>query len=300
MKKREEKSDFKNTVSTKERSKIYRERKKKYYVKLEKKIEELQAENTKLKNANAQLQKELASHNEFVKVQNWKKIIDQEEVFLHEGLPKLIENNPESFRFTLLDSARDKYCTFGTFRINLLKESFQTIIDYWVSSPYKAFIAISNHLTLNKLVKIGQQKHKSTSNKYKFRKVTLEEEKFHSHNYSSKHKKKDEITSIISELNFSENILSNWKEVGNEFNSMLKDLRKIIKKLIRTRNTMFKLLKKLHDFLDEGKIYHTMNYKDVTEISKMCQKIQGSELVSPHGLWMLGKKNPKVGCKNKF
>lgn len=139
-----------------------------------------------------------------------------------------------------------------------------------------------------------KEKKEIESRTYRFHKAEVEEEKSLSPNESSKDADINDLDTIISQWKFSKNLVQNWQEVGPEFNSLLKELKKIIQKLVKTRNNLFSILKKLHDFLDDGKVYQNLSHADVSEICKVSQKIQGSNLISAHNLWQLGTKYQKV------
>ena len=119
IRKREDKDENKSTedslsvvigkrkrMANKQRSKMCRQRKKQYILELESKVNTLQAELDKLKYENQQL-KNISG----ITGESYIKLIENEE-YSNDGIAKIIKEQPEQFRLTMLGNA---YASTGWF-----------------------------------------------------------------------------------------------------------------------------------------------------------------------------------------
>ena len=82
----------------------------------------------------------------------------EEEKYEHSTIPKLIDNNPDTFRLTMIAQIRESIGTFGTERVRLLKNAFKVIIDNVIPLGVKSYLALFNQDDPSKLVKNYKQK----------------------------------------------------------------------------------------------------------------------------------------------
>jgi len=127
-----------NVKTSKLRAKEHRERKKEYIINLEKRVTELEKLNLELTLENNKL-KELVETcekpNQLNEISQLKKIED----FTFEEIPKMMEKDPEKVRFTMIEEEIDKISNFADERVNLIKNSFRTILDSIDSPDSKTF-----------------------------------------------------------------------------------------------------------------------------------------------------------------
>ena len=126
-------------LNNKERARLHRERKRFYYQEIESEVQELREKIRLLTEENEKLKEEIKEKSLWVCSDKHGKtwILDektnekefnkdlerliQEEKFAYEEIPKMLKNNPEKVRYTLIDQTKETMGSYGTARIKFLK-----------------------------------------------------------------------------------------------------------------------------------------------------------------------------------
>lgn len=219
----------------------------------------------------------------------------EEEKFINEELPKILDNNPDQFRYTMFERSRDLCGCYGTERVKVLRHAFRTIIQNILPLQFKVYLAMFTQSTIPKLIKLGRDKNKYNRRHYKFRRVsTMENDTNTDINKPQLSEKsaglEESIEEILDEFSFTDNILDHWERTAGQFHTNLKTLRGYVQKLVKTRNKILTLLKTMHEYFYDSDMYKGYSKKDISELGKLCQRMKGSSYVSPHNLWMVSKK----------
>ena len=101
--------------------------------------------------------------------------LKKEEDFLLNIIPNMIDNEPEKFRLSLYVGIIQKYGTYGSERIKLLKDSFKTIIEEIFPIDFKFYVAIMNEASIKEIIKSQREKIKYNRKPYKFCKESTDE-----------------------------------------------------------------------------------------------------------------------------
>ena len=72
--------------------------------------------------------------------------LESEFQYASEMLPWMIKNDPEQVRFTMLDQTMDNIGSYGSYRIQLIKNWFKIIIENIVDDKIKAIAAWLNNI----------------------------------------------------------------------------------------------------------------------------------------------------------
>ena len=166
-------------MSNSQRAKLHRDRKKQYYTEIENEVQQLRDQVRQLNQENETLKHSLSNMkqcrcNEEIKEEKlignseenqYKEVADiskdlqsllDEEKFAYEEIPKMLRNNPEKVRYTLIDHTKEVMGTYGSARIKLLKTAFRTIIEHIVSLESKLGIVTLDAIPFSKLVRTMQ------------------------------------------------------------------------------------------------------------------------------------------------
>ena len=76
----------------------------------------------------------------------------------------------------------------------------------------------------------------------------------------------------------------------SKFHGSLKTIRKNVKKLVKIRNIIFTNLKKMHVGFYDNKLFDAYTKEDICQLGKLSTIMKGSDLISPHKLWLLSEK----------
>lgn len=95
------------------------------------------------------------------------KLYDDEEYFSIK-IPEIIENDPDKFRFTMLDDIKSTIGFYGTTRRALLKSAFRLIIETIIPDYVKPYFLITTFKPLSKVLQIMRTSIR-TSKTYKFK-----------------------------------------------------------------------------------------------------------------------------------
>lgn len=197
-----------------------------------------------------------------------------EENFAYIDLPNMIEKNPEQIKFTMIDDARERIGNYGSMRVDLIKNAFKTIIDNIVCGETKAIIAILNHMPVRKWVAISKENKRTKKDKYKLKEDS----------------DKSNIYNCVENLYFSDTIVERWENWGRDYKIEIDKLKRIVRKLIRTRNKIFKILKITHEFFYSSKIYEGYQKQDYVTVCEMANWFKGTPFVQAHELYEIPKK----------
>jgi len=286
-------------LSRKDRARNHRERKKKYgvhklnffryYEDLEQQIKILKEQVRRLISENDQLK----NSSNYLNITNGAQKnrimrLEEEEKFINEYIPRMIETDPDKFRYTLYDQSRELCFAFGSERVKVLKDAFRTIIDNVIPLQFKVFLTMFTQSTPARCIKLGKDKNKYNRTAYKFHKATT------SASTTTKAGAKDgcgeDIEEILSRFTFSDRVLDQWKVSTDIFHGLLKKIRKNVKKLVKIRNVLFSLLKKIHDTFYDNNVFDAYTRQDICQLGKLSTLMKGSDLISPHKLWLLSEK----------
>lgn len=132
------------------RAKEHRQRKKEYYAKLEQRVVELENEVLSLQHENKRLNEKLKTQNkkdergdeenkiDIHKLNVLENKLKSEEHYYYDKLTKSIKKSPELVRFSSIYNSQELIGYYGSYRIALLKASFDTFIKNIL--PYQARI----------------------------------------------------------------------------------------------------------------------------------------------------------------
>lgn len=160
----------------------------------------------------------------------------------------------------MYEGIRDKIGPFGTYRIDVLKQSFRSIIEDIVPLELKIFMTMHQKSTVEKIVKLGRYKNKFHHKPYKFYKETTEET----------------IEDILFRFEFSNSIINYWEKSAPDFNKFLDELKGYVHDLVKLRNKIFTLLKIIHESAIETNLYKDLTIEDISSMAKVCQYMKGS------------------------
>lgn len=253
--------------SAAERARLHRAKKKKYYEELENQIRDLEKENFILKQENCILKEQLKNRN--TPDNNFRNpLIDliEEEKFEYEILPKMIEENPDQFRFTLYERSRDLVHSYGALRVKVLKAAFRTIINNLIAPRYKVIALIAFHTTPQRLLKLYNKKQAGKVSIYKFKRVpadTLQQVEESSVKHSSSNSEKtlskdgrnntsedirdQKIEDFLLKYDFSETLTKDWVRTATKITPLYRNLRTYVQNLIKARNKILTTLKAMQD-----------------------------------------------------
>lgn len=161
------------------RAKEHRERKKKYIQELEHEIHTLRERVKTLEDQLHQKQPEdpipvktthsVQEESKYEKLVLEKTGIDRiltdlkaEEKFYYEELPEIVKSSPDNIRQGMCFRSHDKVGEFGSLRVDLIKECFNTIIENILPISMKINVAVFNSVSLFYLNKRLATKNKSS------------------------------------------------------------------------------------------------------------------------------------------
>ena len=134
--------------------------------------------------------------------------LESESQYAFEVLPKMIKNNPEKVRFTMLDQIIENMGSYGSYRIQLIKNWFKIIIENIVDDKIKAIAAWLNNMSVAKFY--NALKLTSTEkNKYKRFKISED----------------NEWINNLKDVKFSESIMNGSLEEGKEIKNKLEKIK---------------------------------------------------------------------------
>ncbi|CAI2376409.1 unnamed protein product [Moneuplotes crassus] len=283
-----ERAKKEQTLSAKERSKIHRERKKKYYEDLERRVHELEEENRKLK-ATIQI-----SSNASPTTDPLAQLL-REENFMYCGLPKVISQNPEQFRMSMFETCRESEGPNGSCRVQVLKNSFNKIINNCMSLNYKVSLAILNHFESKKIFEIARDKTRNDRSQYKYYRADSKDQgmgKESSDGTDNESNHRYIISSLLYKYPFSEKLIERWINISPKTEKFCFTMRKLVKSLIRVRNRMLRTMKEVHEVFFESKMYEGFDKQDVANYYSLCNDFKGTEVLDPLYLFQLNPKSP--------
>ena len=163
-------------MTAKERAKVHRERKKKYIQDLEEenrklnlKVKELSEELNTLKQkyeheGSVRSYKEKKSEttsitytqvdssypqvNKFLKLKN-------EEEFKYKGLPKMLKENPDMVKYSMIQQSRELVGVNGKYRVSFIKDQFKNILDNVVNLEARSAIVMYSKIPVSKWARIA-------------------------------------------------------------------------------------------------------------------------------------------------
>ncbi|CAI2375027.1 unnamed protein product [Moneuplotes crassus] len=285
---KKERAKKEQTLSAKERSKIHRERKKKYYEDLERRVHELEEENRKLK-ATIQASSNASPTNDPLAQ------LYREENFMYCSLPKIIRQNPDQFRMSMFETYRNSEGPHGSCRVQVLKNSFNKIINNCMSLNYKVSLAILNHFESKKIFEIARDKTRNDRSQYKYYRADSKDQnltKESSDDSENKSSHRKIIETLLYKYSFSEKLIERWINISSKTEKFCFTMRKLVKSLIRVRNKMFTAMKEAHEIFFENKMYEGFNKEDVANYYSLSNDFKGTEVLDPLHLFQLNPKSP--------
>ncbi|CAI2375262.1 unnamed protein product [Moneuplotes crassus] len=136
------------------RSQEYRKRRKQYIQNLEQKNKLLQEENTLLKQEIQSLKanaRDSSGHSS--SKSDWKSKVDLSENFAFYQLPTMVKKNKESVRFSQLAMAAFDACNWNPNRIQVIKNSFNDIINYIIAKDAKCLVSAFKNMKPSEYLK---------------------------------------------------------------------------------------------------------------------------------------------------
>ncbi|CAI2374837.1 unnamed protein product [Moneuplotes crassus] len=311
-----ERAKKEKTLSIKERSKIHRERKKRYYQELEKKVADLEEENRQLR---AKLVRSLGEKDLGAGLGAGEKgsaqVLQEEEKNVYELYPKIIENNPSQFRMSMYETSRDLQGAFGTERVKVLKSAFNSIVENCIPSFFKVLLCAFNYIPCDRFFPLLRDRSKKHRSMYKFYRSEVPDKVYknstdasagenspsteeipdntkilsQSCNAKELHQRRFRIEQALYSYPFSESVIDCWTKVGKKTRDYLKEVKHTIKDLVSVRNKLLRILSGLHDDFFESSMYESFTAQDVSTFGKLCCDLKGSDLLDPFMLYELKK-----------
>ncbi|CAI2370780.1 unnamed protein product [Moneuplotes crassus] len=280
-----------------EKVKRYRDKMKKYYEDLESENERLskrvvvlndqvsrmQADNEKLTQEIQQMkQKERYDHISELKTNqsaferipakadkletsgNLEKVFQREEHFWSVTLPKMISENPDNVRQTLIQQNREIIGVYGTARIAFLKQQFTKIIENILPIQLKVFLHQFDSFKLEEWMKLKEAKKKDLNA-----------------NLSG-----IQIPSNYQDNNCTTSLVEYLKKHGKLLTTKLLEIRGNVQALVRIRNELLKTMKEISEFSSST---YTHEKPDLKIIAKKWAQFQAEGLTT-FKLYKLGWK----------
>ncbi|CAI2373117.1 unnamed protein product [Moneuplotes crassus] len=285
-----ERAKKEQTLSAKERSRIHRERKKKYYDDLERRVHELEEENRKLKE-----RIKMIASNTSPKIDPLSQL-HQEENFMYRVLPKVISQNPDQFRMSMYETGRDIEGPNGSLRVKVIKDAFRKIIDNCMSPHMKFPLAAFTHIEPKKVYSTLKDIARNNRVPYKYYRADNENqgqgemqsshlgEKVSAHRYF--------MESLLYKYPFSERMVDCWIYISPRTKKFCFTMRKLVKNLVKVRNQMLNAMKEIHKCFFEAKMYESYTKQDLVNIHLLSNDLKGSEVIDPLHLFQLSPKSP--------
>lgn len=269
-------------LSCKERSKIHRERKKRYYLELEKKVEtlELEVQTLRVENEELKNQKNVNRVLQNPPENDFPSFLDEERSDFEE-FPEFFSETPVFQKEIMLSENKGKYESYNADRVNLLKQAFRTIIDNIIPVPQKSAFLMFTETSLPKIMKCWRNKDQHRK-PYKFYRDEIG---------------MNQVEEVFKHANFSESFLDVISETHQECHLYLKSIRYCVQDLVMVRNKLLSLLKENGNFQYHTQIFEKMSTQDVAELEKISQTLIGSNLLNPVKLWGL---SPKLSPSDEY
>jgi hypothetical protein len=186
-------------------------------------------------------------------------------------IPQMIRADPNSVRFTMLETLRDRVGFYGSLRIKFLKKAFKLIIDNIIPEFMKTTMMSVLHLSHSEWIK------KMSSNANASRKNYKEGPK------SNKYYFMDDCENI-------EPIIALCNATGKEFKRKSVFLRRQVLKVVKARNSILTILKELHDSYDEHNVYLYFEKDHYLKIMEASKKLSESSAFNCFDMWSIKRK----------
>lgn len=269
-------------MDTKERSKLYRNRKKQYFEDLEKEVIVLRDKTSKLEDENKILQKRIKELESDKSVKSFKieeakseimetlRIVKTEEKFAYFDLPKALKEENNEIRYTLIEGTKEKSGTFGEERIKLLKLCFRMIIDNILPIGDKSLLFLFDRVPISKWLRLVQR----SKVKYALDRSSTG----------------NEIVDRLSQIKVSDKLISKFVEIGKgQFKAFLA-VKSLLPKLVEVRNEIFQALFDLYQYNMQIQMYESYTKEDYINFCSIMWEAHVRNFLNPHELYALSKK----------
>ena len=199
--------------------------------------------------------------------------LKEEQDFVTNILPKLLRDNPEKVKFTMLDQNRENLSSFSPLRVALIKKAFRIILE--------------NIAPLDTKLTIMYQKHLSHT-EWQERVKRLNDGSFSTiPNFKNPAKV---FNDVFLELEKSEHLVKTWALVAKDYRVIIDELRANISNLVTARNGILKGLKKIQVFEDGSDIYMGMEKKHHLTVIEKCSKFKDHPQLNIFELYNIKRK----------
>ncbi|CAI2374404.1 unnamed protein product [Moneuplotes crassus] len=273
-------------LSSKERSKLYRTRKKAFIKKLERENSELKEQVRKLSKENQDLQDQLLNNchatdeesskrSAFIEIHppeiNKYLRLKREEEYRFKTLAQKLKKFPNDVSYSMMEQTRDDVGPFGRIRVEYLKEQFNNIIENCLPFGIKSMMYTFHKIPIYQWLKF------QAGSKKKYAEYNIGED-----------------YELIKKCRISKKGLEFFRDNNREINTTLFNLKKWIRKLVYVRNKLFHTLKIMQDFKKdkEGiRSLYPVPKDDQVTIMLNNQYLKEKGLLNPFDLYKIGRKS---------
>ncbi|CAI2369709.1 unnamed protein product [Moneuplotes crassus] len=291
MKKEEGKEEIlENTagISGKERAKLHRERKKKYYQSLEKENATMKIEIKELKERLEVYEKETLrpksiqnddlvdrismvsrlSQSETAKLEK----LHKEDQYALKSLPKMYRKDESTVKYSSIENTKDTRGAFGSERVELLRELFKSFLENILPLENKGALYLFDKIPLARCIRA--MKH--DRNKFANGKTITG----------------NEIVDKILNTKMSKNFLEFSKNHGKRHQKLVSEIRRLVKSLVKVRNKIFNCLNELQNFRINMKNAEEVSFskEDQIKLFEMFSELEKEGCFDIHTIWQLEKK----------
>ncbi|CAI2372506.1 unnamed protein product [Moneuplotes crassus] len=291
MKKEEGKEEIlENTagISGKERAKLHRERKKKYYQSLEKENAVMKVEIKELKERLEVYEKETLrpksiqnddlvdrismvsrlSQSETAKLEK----LHKEDQYALKSLPKMYRKDESTVKYSSIENTKDTRGAFGSERVELLRELFKSFLENILPYESKGAIYLFDHIPMARILRAMKHDRNKFANGEK---ITG-----------------NKIVDKILNTKMSKNLAQFMKNHGKRLQKLNHEIRRLVKSLVKARNRLFNSLQTLHNFRIDLKTAEEMCFEkeDQIKIFEMFSELEREGCFDIHTIWQLQKR----------
>ena len=263
--------------ANKDRAKEHRERKKLYINSLEEQVIQLKAQIVKLEEENKELKGRNNIHSSLsigTNIDSLLQRLEYESQYAQEVLPNMIKDNPDQVRFSMIEQTNDTMGSYGSYRIQLIKDWFKLIIENIIDDRMKAVIAWINNLPLSKFCNMMKP---SKSGKDKNKRFKISEE--------------TEIIRLAGDIQFSEEMSEEWVNGSKFFKKEISKLSDMMNGLVKMRNNILNHLRFLQDYWNRNEEGSKYTKSDFISISTFANRFKNTKYTNLFNLWNIPRKS---------
>ena len=169
----------------------------------------------------------------------------------------MIKADPDQVRFSMIEQTND---SIGNCREQLIKNWFRIIIENIIDDWLKATIAWIDNTPQSKISTLWKS---SYNGKMKSKRFKTSDE--------------NEITRFINDIQFSDDILKEWTSWWKTFKIDIEKLRKMVKKLVKLRNNILNLLKRMHESWNKDGTEYNYTKQDFISMITLANRFKNTK-----------------------